>query len=198
MPEQSDAALPWPPDTELPSIIVITGAMAANKSTVAQLLAERSPRTAHIRGDRFRRMIVSGRAPMTDPLSDEATDQLRLRHRLAAQVADGYAAAGFTAVVQDIIVGADLPRFLGWLRCRPVAVVVLAPDAATLARRDTERTKTGYVGWTPEAFDRDLWATTPPIGLWLDTSGHTPEQTVTTILERLADARIALPPDTSP
>ena len=190
--------MPGQPAARDAEIIVITGAMAAGKSTVAQLLAERMPRAAHVRGDLFRRMIVSGQAPMTNPLSDDALAQLRLRHRLAAQVADGYAAAGFTAIVQDIVVGADLPRFLGWLRCRPVAVVVLAPDAATLARRDAERTKTGYVGWTPDGFDRELRETTPPIGLRLDTSGQTSEQTVTTILERLADARITLPPERSP
>jgi dephospho-CoA kinase len=42
-------------------IIAVTGAMAAGKSTVAQLIAERLPRAVHVRGDVFRRMIVSGR-----------------------------------------------------------------------------------------------------------------------------------------
>lgn len=32
-----------------PSVIVITGIMAAGKSTVAQLLAERLPRAPHVR-----------------------------------------------------------------------------------------------------------------------------------------------------
>ena len=178
-----------------PAIIVITGAMAAGKSTVAQLLAERLPRAAHVRGDLFRRMIVSGQAPMSSPLSAEAVSQLWLRHRLAAQVADGYAAAGITAVVQDILIGDDLSGFVGLLRHRPVYVVVLAPDAGTLARRDAARTKTGYVGWTPAGFDRELRATTPPIGLWLDTSHHSPDQTVASILSRLAEAKVERHPD---
>lgn len=38
-------------------VIVITGIMAAGKSTVAQIIAERLPRSAHVRGDVFRRMI---------------------------------------------------------------------------------------------------------------------------------------------
>lgn len=176
-----------------PAVIVITGAMAAGKSTVAQLLAERLPRAAHVRGDLFRRMIVSGQAPMSSPLSVAAVAQLRLRHRLAAQVADGYAVAGITAVVQDILVGGDLPRFLGLLDHRPVYVVVLAPDARTLAQRDAARAKTGYVGWTPAGFDRELREATPPIGLWLDTSRQSPEQTVATILSRLADALVEFP-----
>jgi predicted kinase len=46
----------------LPRIVLITGNMAAGKSSVAQALAERLPRSVHLRGDAFRRMIVNGRA----------------------------------------------------------------------------------------------------------------------------------------
>ena len=38
-------------------IIVITGVMAAGKSTVAQLLAESLDESVHLRGDIFRRLI---------------------------------------------------------------------------------------------------------------------------------------------
>ena len=51
-------------------VVLITGVMAAGTSTVAQVLAERLPRAAHVRGDVFRRMPVSGRAeyePDTGP-----------------------------------------------------------------------------------------------------------------------------------
>ncbi len=188
-------AIPERFEAQNAAVIVITGAMAAGKSTVAQLLAEQLPRAAHVRGDLFRRMLVSGQAPISSPLSIEAVAQLQLRHRLAAQVADGYAMAGITAVVQDIIIGDDLPRFLGMLHHRPVFVVVLAPDPETLAQRDTARIKTGYVGWTPAEFDQNLRETTPPIGLWLDTSHQSPGQTVATILSRLAAAEVELPLD---
>ena len=70
-------------------VIVITGIMAAGKSTVAQILAERLPRSAHVRGDIFRRMIVSGRAQPTPAGSAEEEAQLTLRYRLSAQAADG-------------------------------------------------------------------------------------------------------------
>lgn len=45
-------------------VIVITGAMAAGKSTVAEAQARRLPASAYIRGDVFRKMIVSGRAEL--------------------------------------------------------------------------------------------------------------------------------------
>ena len=64
-------------------VIVITGAMAAGKSTVAELLASRLPRSVHVRGDAFRRMVVNGRADITPELTDEAADQLALRYDLA-------------------------------------------------------------------------------------------------------------------
>lgn len=69
---------------EQPRIFLITGIMAAGKSTVAQALAERLPKSVHVRGDVFRRMIISGRKEMTVDYDDEALVQLRLRYRLAA------------------------------------------------------------------------------------------------------------------
>jgi dephospho-CoA kinase len=39
----------------MPRLILVTGIMAAGKSTVAQLLAERlAPQSVHLRGDVFR------------------------------------------------------------------------------------------------------------------------------------------------
>ncbi|WP_181791697.1 AAA family ATPase, partial [Streptomyces phytophilus] len=65
------------PDT--PAVLLLTGVQAAGKSTVAQLIAERLPRSAHVRGDVFRRMVVGGRAEMAPQGSPEALRQLRLR-----------------------------------------------------------------------------------------------------------------------
>lgn len=42
---------------ETPTIVLITEIMAAGKSTVAELLARRLPRSVHLRGDLFRRMV---------------------------------------------------------------------------------------------------------------------------------------------
>lgn len=125
-----------------PGVVVITGIMAAGKSTVAQLLAERLPRAAHVRGDVFRRMIVSGRVepvPSEDPDAPEAaeaTAQLWTRYRLSAMVADGYAGAGFTAIVQDVILGRDLADYVDLLAARPRNVVVLTPSREVVAARE--------------------------------------------------------------
>lgn len=87
---------PTPPQAEFRDacernreIYLVTGIQAAGKSTVGQALAERLPRSVHIRGDLFRRMIVNGRAEMTPDPTSEAVRQLRLRYELAATVTDG-------------------------------------------------------------------------------------------------------------
>ncbi|MEU0410422.1 AAA family ATPase [Streptomyces griseorubiginosus] len=173
-------------------VVLVTGVMAAGKSTVAQALAERLPRAAHVRGDVFRRMIVSGREDFVPGASGQALAQLRLRYRLSAATADAYAEAGFTAVVQDVVLGAELTGYVRLIRTRPLYVVVLAPDAGTVAAREAARAKTGYDGtaWTVPALDEALRASTPPIGLWLDTSGQTPTETVEAILAGRERARV--------
>ncbi|MDF2710408.1 MAG: family ATPase [Nonomuraea muscovyensis] len=171
-------------------VFLITGIMAAGKSTVAQALAERLPRSAHVRGDAFRRMIVNGGAAMTPEGEDEALRQLRLRHRIAAGAADLFFAAGFTPIVQDVVLGAELERFAGLVRSRPLLVVVLAPDAAAVERRERDRAKTGYGAWTVAQLDGTLRRDTPRLGLWLDTSAQTPAETVEEILARAGEAEV--------
>ena len=173
------------------AVVLVTGIQAAGKSTVAQLLAERLPRTVHLRGDAFRRMVVSGRADMTPDPSEEAVRQLRLRHHLTAMVADEYFRAGFTVVAQDVVLGEHLAELVRSIRARPLLVVVLAPRVAAVAAREAARGKTAYDEWTVTQLDRGLREETPRIGLWLDTSDQTPEQTVTEILTRAwSEARV--------
>ncbi|WP_437997008.1 AAA family ATPase [Sorangium sp. So ce185] len=176
---------------ESPSIVLITGLMASGKSTVAQRLAERLPRSVHLRGDVFRRMIVGGRAEMGFELSEEAELQLRLRYRVAAAAADLYLEAGFTVVHQDIILGAGLAEVVRCYAHRPLHVVVLCPRPAVVAAREAGRAKRGYQDASSVLdFDRVLREETPRLGLWLDTSDLTVEETVDEILGRLGDARV--------
>jgi predicted kinase len=181
-----------PTEAELPEILVVTGIMAAGKSTVAQALAERLPRAVHLRGDVFRRMIVSGRVEVTPDLPAEAMRQLDLRYELAATVAGRYADSGFTVVWQDVILGPALARVSQLLRGRRFGVVVLCPSPEAVAEREAGRAKTGYGAWTPADLDRGLRADTPRLGLWLDSSGLTVDETVDALLARIAESRAGL------
>jgi hypothetical protein len=135
-------------------------------------------------------MVVNGGAGMTPDLDEEAVRQLHLRYRLAAATADLYFQEGFTPVVQDVVLGTDLELFAGLIRSRPLHVVVLAPDAAAVERREAERAKTGYGAWTVAQLDEALRRDTPRLGLWLDTSSQTPAETVDEIIARAAEAAV--------
>ena len=179
-------------ETLAQSCFLITGIMASGKSTVAQQIAERLPQSVHLRGDVFRKMIVNGQAKIEPPLSEAALAQLRLRYQIAAQVANQYCAAGFTVVYQDVIIGALLDDVISLYKQYPLYVVVLCPSPEIALKRDATRHKQTYSSWTPEALDRALREETPRVGLWLDTSALSVEESVNTILERIDEAKIII------
>jgi predicted kinase len=171
-------------------IILVTGIMAAGKSTVTQALAERVSPSVHLRGDSFRRMIVNGQEPVTPENWPAAQRQLHLRYELAVQAAVRYAKAGFIVCYQDVIVGPELATVTEMLDQRPgrLFVVVLVPDPVVAMERDRARSKTAYGEWTPDDLDASLRSETKQVGLWLDSSRLTVEETVDAILDRLDQA----------
>ncbi|HET8606584.1 MAG TPA: GrpB family protein [Gaiellaceae bacterium] len=178
------------------TVYVISGPMAAGKSTVARALAACFERGVHLEGDLFRRSIVSGRVEMTA----EALAQLRLRYRLAAAAADGYAAAGFDVALEDVVAGPLLGELRTAIRSRPCHVVVLMPSLDAVRRRETGRDETGYGRWTPEQLYRVFEQETRRVGIWLDTSEQTPEETVDEILahtDRRPEGIVVVDPDPS-
>jgi chloramphenicol 3-O-phosphotransferase len=148
-----------------------------------------------VRGDQFRRFIVNGRADMNAaPLSNDAVEQLQLRYHLAADVARTYAGAGFSVVLQDIYLGDDLAAMVRRLKPYRCHVVVLCPSPEAVHARDADRRATrGKIAYEPggidvHALDHALRHETPRLGLWLDTSSMTIEETVAEILSRLSEA----------
>lgn len=176
-------------------IWLVTGVQAAGKSTVADLLARHFDRAVHVRGGQFYRSAVHGWVHAGDARADEARRLLDLRYRLSALVADEYCAAGFCTVVQDNIYGSDVSRWLGSVSARPRHLVVLRPSVSAVWQRERQRhAATGKIayrpgGFTVEDLDDEL-AETPRIGLWLDTSALTAEETVAEILRRRSEAAV--------
>jgi predicted kinase len=174
---------------------LVAGVQASGKSTVADLLARQFERGVHIRGGQFYRWAVRGWVHAGDPRTAEARRLLDLRYRLATMAADEYCRAGFTTVVQDNIFGADVTRWLQSVTTGPRHLVVLRPSVAVVRQREQQRhAATGKVaykpgGFTPEELDGFL-AETPRIGLWLDTSELTAEETVKQILTRQSSAAV--------
>ena len=172
--------------------ILVTGISASGKSTVGELLARRFDRGVHVRGDGFRRMVRSGRAEMTADPPEEALRQLRLRYRIAAGVADEYFDNGFSVVIQDIVLGPALAEFVRDVRSRPLLVVGLRPTVEVVEQRERDRSKVAYGEGRMSAAELDemLTTETPRIGLWLDSSALSPEETVDEIARGAERARV--------
>jgi hypothetical protein len=88
-------------------LLVVTGIMAAGKSTIARLLAGHFQRGVHVEADTLQRMIVSGGVWADHPgePAGEAARQLRLRLRHLCLLGRSFFAAGFSVVLDDIIMG---------------------------------------------------------------------------------------------
>ena len=178
------------------SVWLITGAQGSGKTTIADLLAKRFERGVHVRGGQFYRWVVSGWVGFDDQARpDEARRLLDLRYDLSAQTAARYADAGFTCVVQDNIYGADVPAWIQAVRPRTTYLVVLRPSVEVVAARDDARRRaTGKVayqdGFTPMLNDNQVAGTPRHLGLWLDTSQQTPDETVVEIQARQAESLV--------
>jgi GrpB-like predicted nucleotidyltransferase (UPF0157 family)/cytidylate kinase len=170
-------------------IYLLTGPMAAGKTTIARLLAARFARGVYLEGDFFRRSIVRGREEMTPELSPAALEQLRLRYRLAASAADAYYEAGFNVALEDVVAGPLLGEYRVMIRSRPCHVIVLLPSVEAVAARERGRQQKGYTHWTVEQLYEGFVTTTPRIGVWLDTTNLTAHETVDAVLASTSSGR---------
>ena len=106
------------------------------------------------------------------------------------EAAHQYARSGFTVVMEDVVAGGMLRELVGRVAFRTLLLVVLLPGQDVLERRETERASTGYTHWTVAGLYNVFAEQTERLGLWLDTSDQTPEQTVGEILARADEASL--------
>jgi len=153
------------------------------------LLARRFAHGVHIEADILQQFIVAGGFWPDGAPPDEALRQLDLRAKNVCSLADSYFEAGFTVVVDDVVISSRLDQFVALVQGRPLHFVLLVPNAGTVRERNRLRPAKDVLDrWAH--LDAVMREETPRMGLWLDNAGLTAAGTVEAILARWDEARI--------
>jgi gluconate kinase len=177
---------------------LISGIPGAGKTTVARLLAERFERSVVIEGDLLQGWIVSGTVwPGQEP-AEESSRQIHLNMRNQCLLAQSYAAAGFTPIIDYVIVSqADVGEYRQRLGGLVLHLVVLHPGKSVViareAARESQRHKDKHGLTIGEHFahlERPLVEQLTGLGLWIDNTALTPAATIDAILAQRERARL--------
>ncbi|HLF79060.1 MAG TPA: AAA family ATPase [Dehalococcoidia bacterium] len=124
----------------MPEVLILTGPPGAGKSTVAQALAERYDRVAHIQTDVLRHFITP--TGYIAPGRPGFERQQRLGIHNACALAANFLAERIAVIVDDIVVNqADLAAYVEGVKLAqvPVHYVRLLPSLEVCQARNRER-----------------------------------------------------------
>src|SRR4029079_10504939 len=111
----------------------------------------------------------------------DAGDQLRLRLHNACLLGRSFFDAGFTAVIDDIIIDGRLEQLTDELEGHEFMFIMLAPSLECVREREDGRGSSLYAEWE-WLTDRILKSERG--GLWIDSSHQAPDETVDEIMRR--------------
>ena len=117
----------------MPDVWLISGIPGAGKTTTGRVLAARFPRSAFIEGDLLQEWLVNGIVWPGDEPAAESERQMSLNVRNQCLLARSYAEAGFTPVIDYVVVsGRLLDEYRRGLADLALHFVVLHPGKGTV------------------------------------------------------------------
>ena len=126
----------------MPEVLILTGPPGAGKSSVAEALAERYDRVAHVQVDVLRHFVTpTGYVAPSGP-AEAWLRQQRLATRNACSLAANFLEQRFAVIVDDVVITTDeLEAYLDGLRARgaPVHFVRLLPRLDVCLARNRVR-----------------------------------------------------------
>ncbi len=129
-----------------------------------------------------------GSSPEGRNMSEDAEQQLRLRLHNACLLGRSFAAAGFDATIDDILIGDRVHHVLEEMGGHPFHLVTLLPSFDTVVDRWKAIDSPFVEAW--QWMDAEIRERTTRLGLWIDTTSMTPAQVVAKIIERLDESAV--------
>ena len=110
--------------------------------------------------------------------------QFRLRGRNVAVLADFFLEGGFSVVIDDVVISSRLEELRSDVHSRPLYLVLLFPRLEKVRHRNATQQDRDVLDVSKHLHEV-AFRETPRMGLWIDTSDQTPEESVLEILARV-------------